>query len=279
MVASLLLNIVLVWRESTMPQTALHKPTSPMPPAGTIPPVVDKTAQRTKAFDWSQVESDDFPAYIANLRKIGCPEITIQRLVGAELEAIYGDTEPSKSGGPFSTRISPSTSHSTTVLSSKESAAVKSEKLSVMHSLFDSHAGVSATGSTASTSGSASKAGGLAGLQTSSGIGAAQSPPASVGNLAKPVTLPMVLRDTLGTAPVLSADELNQAAAIRDQFVNDIGGPNQDPADPAYRSRWNRAQSLADDILRAKIGWEAFNKLQMIAAQEDFARAHGQSGQ
>ena len=40
-------------------------------------------------FSWSQVEADDFPTYIKNLKKIGCPEQTIQDIVAAEIAALY----------------------------------------------------------------------------------------------------------------------------------------------------------------------------------------------
>lgn len=46
---------------------------------------------------------------------------------------------------------------------------------------------------------------------------------------------------------------------VQAQFVKDVGGPNQDPADPAYGQRWLTAAQRADEILRAKIGWTAFN--------------------
>jgi hypothetical protein len=40
-------------------------------------------------FDWKAVESEDFKQYIANLRAIGCPELTIQDIILAELDYIY----------------------------------------------------------------------------------------------------------------------------------------------------------------------------------------------
>jgi hypothetical protein len=40
-------------------------------------------------FDWAQVESEDFKKYIANLRTIGCPELTIQDIILAELDYIF----------------------------------------------------------------------------------------------------------------------------------------------------------------------------------------------
>ncbi len=49
--------------------------------------VVDNSAKLD--FDWAGVESEDFKKYIANLRSIGCPELTIQDIILAELDYIY----------------------------------------------------------------------------------------------------------------------------------------------------------------------------------------------
>lgn len=46
-------------------------------------------ARPTPAFHWSQVESDDYRQYIANLRAVGCPEGTIRDMVSADLGAVY----------------------------------------------------------------------------------------------------------------------------------------------------------------------------------------------
>src|SRR5262249_8431733 len=40
------------------------------------------------SFQWSQLESEDYPTYIANLRAIGCPERTIRDIVAADLHAL-----------------------------------------------------------------------------------------------------------------------------------------------------------------------------------------------
>ena len=43
---------------------------------------------RTNAFDWQQLESEDYRTYIARLRSIGCPEQTIRDIVIADLEKL-----------------------------------------------------------------------------------------------------------------------------------------------------------------------------------------------
>src|SRR5687768_14802158 len=49
------------------------------------PPVV---VVRTNAFNWEQLESEDYRTYIERLRSIGCPEQTIRDIVIADLEKL-----------------------------------------------------------------------------------------------------------------------------------------------------------------------------------------------
>ena len=44
---------------------------------------------RRQFFSWREVESNDYPTYIANLRNIGCPEQTIRDLIIADVNALY----------------------------------------------------------------------------------------------------------------------------------------------------------------------------------------------
>jgi LysM repeat protein len=44
---------------------------------------------RRQYFSWREIESSDFPTYVANLRQIGCPDQTIRDIIIAEVNAIY----------------------------------------------------------------------------------------------------------------------------------------------------------------------------------------------
>lgn len=44
---------------------------------------------RQQFFSWDQIESDDYPTYIANLRAIDCPEQTIRDIIIADVNALY----------------------------------------------------------------------------------------------------------------------------------------------------------------------------------------------
>ena len=44
---------------------------------------------RTNAFRWSQLESDDYRQYIANLRRVDCPEATIKDIIMTDVMRLY----------------------------------------------------------------------------------------------------------------------------------------------------------------------------------------------
>jgi LysM repeat protein len=63
-------------------------------PAGTSALAVEQPKTRVlfrrQFFSWTDLESDDYPTYIANLRDIGCPEQTIRDIIIADVNALYG---------------------------------------------------------------------------------------------------------------------------------------------------------------------------------------------
>ena len=67
-----------------------------------------------------------------------------------------------------------------------------------------------------------------------------------------------------------------QAQVVNDlgqKFIQDVGGPNQDPNDPAYSQRWQVSQPQADLDLRGMIGIRAWEGYQMAA----WAKANAQT--
>jgi hypothetical protein len=44
---------------------------------------------RRQFFSWREVESQDYPTYVANLREIGCPEQTIRDIIIADVNGLY----------------------------------------------------------------------------------------------------------------------------------------------------------------------------------------------
>ncbi len=58
---------------------------------------------------------------------------------------------------------------------------------------------------------------------------------------------------------------------LREKFIADVGGDQQNPADPAYLERWTHGVSDIDEQLRSAIGWQAYNTL--LAAAHDAQKA------
>ncbi|MSU61850.1 MAG: hypothetical protein EXS31_05550 [Pedosphaera sp.] len=57
---------------------------------GSLEPVLrTNTVVRRTSFTWDEIESGDFKDYIANLRRIGCPEETVRDIIVAEVNAMF----------------------------------------------------------------------------------------------------------------------------------------------------------------------------------------------
>jgi LysM repeat protein len=76
----------------------LHYARRPAAPGSTpfAAPAQASTAQaktnvvvRRQFFSWQEVESPDYPTFVANLRDIGCPEQTIRDIIIADVNALY----------------------------------------------------------------------------------------------------------------------------------------------------------------------------------------------
>src|SRR6266542_1494065 len=61
----------------------------PSKDARPVQPQFIVATNRVTPFDWRQVESTDYRQYIANLRAIGCPELTIREIVTADVNDLF----------------------------------------------------------------------------------------------------------------------------------------------------------------------------------------------
>jgi hypothetical protein len=218
------------------------------------------------AFHWSQVESDDYPTYISNLRAIGCPEQTISLIVTGELNAVYAEKRQQLEAQR--SQESPGQA------SSLDIPKLQQEESDVIASLLGPKPAsgmVPGSGTVSAQSVSASQDAAQAvtsvsvplafqidpNLLRANGV---QQLPSSNGN-SRPVSGPVEPNDS-------------QTAAIdqvRQSFVSDLGGENQNPHDPGYLRRWKRAQPSADELLMALLGTELFERYQIQAAQQAYA--------
>ena len=89
---SLSLNLAMaaVWVYFPRVGTDSYDALAVMPPTAN-PGKVYKTnvVVRRQNFTWNEIESRDYPAYIDNLRAIGCPEATIRDIIVAEVNQLF----------------------------------------------------------------------------------------------------------------------------------------------------------------------------------------------
>lgn len=108
LIASLGLNLVLAgwavsrWQRASAPARPSQAASKPLasPEAKSLPVwrtqrtnVLEVVTNRVEApgFQWSQIETNDYEAYAANLRAVGCPEHVVRQMLMAEIEDHYAD--------------------------------------------------------------------------------------------------------------------------------------------------------------------------------------------
>ena len=99
-----------------------------------------------------------------------------------------------------------------------------------------------------------------------SAFAAALFQPSSTGTSAGPQAPPTPRSAPIPLAFLPQAPEVAAAnpdlagglQALQQNFVNAVGGPNQDPNDPSYYQRWINAQMASDEQYRLLVGNQAF---------------------
>ncbi len=184
------------------------------------------------SFRWSQLESSDYRVYVANLRRIGCPEKTLRDIIAADVESLYTAKRQElhfeeDNNGPWSHREA-----------AQLVAFLLGEAPSTAKALTDY----------AVTSGADS---------------AVQSLNDSTRYQAR---VPLVLRAVDTSALELEPEQREAIEQLREEFVARMDGRN--PTDPAYRQLWEKAQSEVDDALAGTIGRRAYLELESAAGAD-----------
>jgi hypothetical protein len=289
---SILLNCVLLCGLLFMLAAGRHARSVTPPPApfdeaeSVEVPAVPATALPTKGadrpFNWSQVESSDYGTYMGNLRSIGCPEQTIRDIITADVDSQYAarrePLEQNLTGNAFAERAK------------LESGlhAMRQEEASLITGLLGAPttAATTATFPAVSSSGSQAAAGttSMPLVSQSAAPSAAtqvarttavplEATPYAPARKAPPaaISLPLVMQDVDPSMLKLNSRQAQAVNDLREQFIEEVGGPNQDPNDPTYAQRWQSSQPQADLDLRGMIGiraWEAYQIAAWAKAQE-----------
>ena len=204
-----------------------------------------------KPFQWSQLESTDYRIYIRNLRSIGCPEPTLRAIVTTDVDVDYRHRSEKMerkladiAGSSWAVQLS----------SFNEQQALKAE-LQKLPSEEDSEI-ADLLGITSSTT-----------IATDVSTEAFSTRCIRHGLKNTPIVNPLVFQNIDLSVIDLNEQQIQAVQNLRQSFVDEIGGPNQDPNDPAYRERWQNAQPEMDNLLQGILGATAFEKY-LLAARE-----------
>jgi hypothetical protein len=252
---SVLLNVALLggliyvavgrWKtasEPTSPTVADTKPT-----ATEVVPVAQPSSNvEPEPFRWSQLESTDYRAYVKNLRGIGCPEPTIQAIVAADVHnhynAKYQQLEQKLAAfnnAPLSTRLA----------SYQEQQALETELQKLPQEETSMVIGLQAQASQPNPAQVAARTGPVI-----------QSKPSPV--------LPLVFQNVDLAALNLNSEQVQEISSLRQDFLDQIGGPNQNPNDPNYLQNWQLSQPEIDDILKGYLGINKYMQYQVMLANQ-----------
>lgn len=263
--ASVLLNLILLggWfflrREPPKP---LVPSAAPVQAASVPAPVVAVPAEQTPPraepapFHWHQLDAPDYHDYVKNLRAVGCPEVSVRAIVAADVQAIYDERAraleqqiSALENGSWSTQFSASQTNAALKAELLDLPRQETELIADLLGLKPTPAEVAATEAPAAES-------------------ASNRPRPAPADQDQPATPPMAFQGVDLSALNLTADQQQVIDTIRQNFVQQIGGTNQDPNDPAYLARWQKAQPVADNMLRGMLGNRVYEQYQMAQLKD-----------
>ena len=183
-----------------------------------------------KPFHWSQLESTNFQTYIANLRGVGCPEQTIRDMVAAELPSLNASKREQlrREENPPGLGLENER---------KEMAQLDASLLAAVLG----RDGVATTVHPSEVTEAVS-----------------EDSPQTISARNARVAWPVVFVPKEIASTGLNANQSSVVERLRNQFVEEIGGTNQDPNDPAYLKRWQVAQSKIDQSVKTMLGVQTF---------------------
>lgn len=80
--------------------------------------------------------------------------------------------------------------------------------------------------------------------------------------------LPLVFQPVDSNTFKMNPNEKEILDRLQQNFLDEIGGTDQDPSDPLYLARWKKARSLIDAQLQAQLGQDFFQRYQIEAIQQ-----------
>jgi hypothetical protein len=189
-------------------------------------------------FSWEQLQSQDFPTYIAGLRGIHCPESTLRDIIKGELDEIYADKQRqllAQRGVSSARQLPPSVQIEVDALTREEDR------------LLAQLLGLSSPDSTATLA------------EAQAGPASPVSPPSRRAameaiQMNQPLAKPLVLQEVDTAAMNLTPSQQERIDQMRADFLRKMAATSQDPNDPQYLIQWKKAQYQMDAQLRTSMG-------------------------
>ncbi len=270
----------------------------PLPPptaaGGESAPVATTTAPvvapvKAKPFSWHELEASDYRTYVRNLRNSGCPEATVRAIVTADVAVVYRlktheleQKLAALANGSWSVQLASYAEQQALKAALQKMPAEESSEVAYLLGLAPAPVAAISDASKASaiTSAGTDSAPVVPAIRSASDYARASATTAAGAELtamplpatdgqnnlaANSVSYPLVFQNVDLTSLHLGPDQMQAVENLKQSFVNQIGGQNQNPNDPAYRQRWQEAQDTADNMLRDLLGWTGFQSYQIAA--------------
>jgi len=211
-------------------------------------PHFEKEQAPVPSFNWSQLDSTDNSTYIANLRKIGCPERIIRLILTDRVTDFY--EEKAKIGNDLQRGALTPAGHNNI-------AALQQEQDQVLLKLL---------GPTPAIQSESSNSGPV--VESSIVDSTVQSGITTVGPSAETVSMPLVFLNLNTDQSPITERQQSVLEGLQQSFIDAIGGMNQNPSTPQYLESWKNAQWQSDQQYRQKFGWQAYMAQTMQAAMQ-----------
>ncbi len=276
----LLGGLVMIWSGRSNPTSVPHAQNSvPVTQAATAKAPAPLQPAKAAPFRWQQLDAPDFPAFVKNLRAIGCPEATLHDIIQGELREIYDqkrqEVAASTSGSLREAETLKLTSEHDRLLASLTAPATPPATASQLSSAT---ATSSSAHTTTSAQGGNANAASPTAAQTSGST--ANTPAASIpvaftygtnAGAALAQEGNQVLLNAPAANPQLPPSAATALQQLQSDFVNALGDSVQSPESPVYQQRWNAELLRSNERFSSLFGGDVFVRAQIQAARAGVA--------
>jgi len=219
----------------------------PKLPESHVTPAAASPAENA-SFSWHQLDTTDFPTFVARLRGIECPESTIRDIIKGELDEIYADKRRQllgPRGVVDRASLSPALKQQLDRLVAEEDE--------VLAQLLNPPSSTAVAAARAPDNANATPKEKF--LETLRRYAQRETP----------LRQPLVFQEVNTSGMNLNPAQKEAIELMRQDFLTAIGGSNQNPSDPRYMEKWRKAQRDSDAALRLQLGSSLYDQYEAAA--------------